>query len=119
MEIPFHYEEKTLHLHLDRIISDQISAISSWISHLDTEHPDSTHQITLDASHPLLSEIIHVLTYCIPHYDKLTYVHIYQKWNKHYFTPELRRSLLSAIRSHPYGENITLQVDIDEKHSYY
>jgi hypothetical protein len=119
MEIPFHYEENTLHLHLDRIISDQISSISSWISHLDTEHPDSTHQINLDACHPLLSEIIRVLLYCVPHYDKLRYIHIYQKWNKHYFTPELQRSLLSAIRSHPYGENITLQVDIDRKHSYY
>jgi hypothetical protein len=58
------------------------------------------------------------LTYCIPHYDKLSYVRIYQK-GKHYLTPELHRSLLSAIRSHPYGKNITLQVDIDGKHSYY
>lgn len=119
MEIPIHYEESTLHLDLDSIISDQISAISSWISHLDTEHPDSTHQINLNASHPLLFEIIHVLTYCIPHYDNLSYIRIYQKWDKHYLTRPLQRSLLHAIRSHPYGENITLEIDIDGKHAYY
>ena len=119
MEIPVHYENSTVYLNLDGIISDQISAISSWISHLDTEHPDSTHQININASHPLLSDIIHVLTYCVPHYDKLSYIRMYQKWKKHYLTPELQHSLLSAIRSHPYGENITLEVDIDGKHSYY
>ena len=117
MEIPVHYENSTVHLNLD-IASDDISSISSWISHLNTEHPDSTHQINLNASHPLFATIINVLTYCVPHYDTLSYVHIYQK-GKHYLTPELHRSLLSAIRSHPYGKNITLQVDIDGKHSYY
>jgi hypothetical protein len=118
MEIPVHYENHTIHLTLDDLASDEISAISSWISHLNTKHPDSTHQINLNASHPLFATIVNVLTYCVPHYDKLTYVHIYQK-GKHYLTPELQRSLLSAIRSHPYGKNITLQVDIDGKHSYY
>jgi hypothetical protein len=118
MEIPVHYENRTVHLTLDDIASDDISASSSWISHLNTDHPDSTHQINLNASHPLFATIINTLTYCIPHYDTLSYVHIYQK-GKHYLTPKLQRSLLSAIRSHPYGENITLQVDINGKHSYY
>lgn len=103
---------------LDDIASDNIYSISSWISHLDKEHPDFTHQINLNASHPLFATIVNVLTYCVPHYDTLSYVHIYQK-GEHYHTPELQRSLLHAIRSHPYGENITLQVDIDGKHSYY
>ena len=118
MERPFHYENRSIHLTFDVLASDQISSISSWISHLDAAHPDSTHQININASHPLLSNIIYVLTYCIPHYDTLHYVRIYQK-GKHYLTPALQHSLLSAIRSHPYGENITLQVDIDGKHSYY
>jgi hypothetical protein len=118
MEIPVHYENSTVYLTLD-IASDDISAISSWISHLNTEHPDSTHQININASHPLFATIINVLTYCIPHYDTLSYVHIYQKEKQQYLTPELQRSLLSAIRSPPYGENITLQVDINGKHSYY
>lgn len=119
MEIPVYYENRTVHLNLEDLASDDISAISSWISHLDTtEDPDSTHQINLNASHPLFATIINVLTYCIPHYDKLSYVHIYQK-GKHYLTPALQRSLLHAIRSHPYGENITLHVDINGKHSYY
>ena len=118
MEIPVHYENSTVHLTLD-IASDDISAISSWISHLNTAHPDSTHQININASHPLLATIINVLTYCIPHYDTLSYVHIYQKEKHQYLTPALQHSLLSAIRSHPCGENITLQVDINGKHSYY
>jgi len=118
MEIPVHCENSTVHLTLDDLTSDEISSISSWISYLDTTYPDSTHQINLNASHPLIATIITILTYCVPHYDKLTYLCIYQK-GEHYLTPALQRSLLHAIRSHPYGENITLQIDIDKKHSYY
>lgn len=108
-----------LHLTLDDIDVNDIECIPQWIDQLLQETPQTFHQINLDASHPLIYEIVFHLKECIPTDSRLSYIRVKQSRTSNYLTRPLLNELMSSVKANDNHQNITVQVITKRKVAYY
>jgi hypothetical protein len=108
-----------LHLSLEDIDVDHVEHIPQWIEDLIMRHPQTFHQINIDASHPLVHEIVTRLITCIPRDNRLAYIRIRQSRKSDYLTRSLLNTLMESVRINDNNQNITVHVKKQNKVAYY
>jgi hypothetical protein len=108
-----------LHLSLEDIDVDHVELIPQWIEDLVLRHPQTFHQINVDASHPLVHEIVTRLITCIPNDNRLSYIRIRQSRKTDYLTKSLLQTLMKSVRENENNPNITVHVKKPNKVAYY
>jgi len=121
MNPPIQYDSSFpyLHLSLEDIDVDHVELIPQWIEDLVLRHPQTFHQINVDASHPLVHEIVTRLIACIPRDNRLAYIRIRQSRKSDYLTRSLLNTLMESVRANDNNQNITVHVKKQNKISYY